>query len=93
MALPGENVFTAISILRDIFGDLHTETYDPKNEFQIGAILLSGRVQDGYQSVCLNVENITQDQLDEFNRRKGEVKGNSPIIEERENNITTVGWF
>ena len=93
MALPGENVKIALNVLQDIFGNLPYVTYDPKNEFQTGAILLASRIQDGYEGIYLNVENITNDQLAEFNRRKMEVRGNSSFVDKGPNNITAIGWF
>jgi hypothetical protein len=93
MALPGENVKIALSVLQDIFGKLPYVNYDQKNEFQTGAILLASRIQDGYEGIYLNVKNITPEQLAEFNRRRTEVNGNSSFVDRGPDDITAIGWF
>lgn len=94
MALNNRSVEKAKSILAEIAGWKGSpyNEYNEKDPYATNTILVYGRTGDGWESVFLNIRNITPDQLEIFERRKNEVP-NSSFQREYEDSITRIGWF
>jgi hypothetical protein len=95
MALSYQSFEKARDILQKVFPDLGGAfaEHNPEREFRQHIIIVDGYKQDGgYESVFLNVENITPDQVTEFEVLSKQIP-NSPFIRHKMNGITRVGWF
>lgn len=94
MALNNQSVEKAKEILAEVAGwqGPFFKQFDEKKPLDTGTIKVYGKTGDGWENVFLNVKNITQDQLEIFERRKNEVR-NSSFKDELEDGVTRIGWF
>ncbi len=93
MALSHQSVFKAKQILSSI-GNLSGAGLEATedNYESTGIILLEGCKHDGgYESVYINIQSISNEQLDEFELRKNEIPNSS--INRSKGSLTTIGWF
>ena len=96
MALPKENVYKAKEILAAVAGFKKpiTGNFNKDDPYETGKILLYDRKYDGgWENVILNVHNITPAQLELFNKRKSEVRGNTSFVSKYPDGITRIGWI
>lgn len=101
MGLSVKNTNKAIQILEVIAGkSLKLYAYDEETKFKTDVILGADRKFDGsYESICMNVKNISLDVLDEFEVRRHDIANSSYIRTEWEEktketeNLTQIGWF
>lgn len=102
MALSFRNTQKAIAILHDIAEkQLSLYPYEDEAKFKTNVILGSDRKLDGgYESICMNFENISDQVLNEFEKRRYEI-GNSSYIKNQDEEdfknlkipLTQIGWF
>ena len=94
MALHHRNVEKAMHIIAEMMG-WEAPFFDEANEddpTRTGSILVSGRTGDGWESVFINVRDITDEQLEFFEKRRYEIH-NTSWVENPEEGITRLGWF
>jgi hypothetical protein len=95
MALSKNSAQKAFSILSKLNGG--SEAFDIQNDVSLrtGIILVSDPKTDGgFESVALQIRNITTNQLEFFESRKKEVPNSSVVRKlEEDNEITRIGWF
>ena len=94
MALSKHSVNTAISILKKIARTKQgILTFNDSRENLEGRPLGKDKKSDGgYESVFLNIYNISQDELAYFNERKGEIS-NTSFVRSIGDNYTRIGWY
>ena len=97
MALSREGYQRAKAILEDVVS-IQGKTFLPgfiikssEDEWKTGYLILDNPHNGGYEAVWTNIVNPTQEQIDKFNERKGEI-GNSSI-QERKGDVVCFGWF
>lgn len=102
MALSFINTQKAIAILQDIAEkQLSLYPYEDETKFKTNVILGSDRKLDGgYESICMNFENISDQVLNEFEKRRYEIGNSSYIKNQGEEDfknlklpLTQIGWF